>query len=122
MYQIPGEVLRAEKPGVLGMSLYQLFGGMGGLYIASSLVEGHPVLYAVSVGIGIIVARRVRGMYLAQRVWNLLIWHLTNRFEGETVLAPDELYVSRRQAEVRSPEQHMLVVRRPDGAVYTVES
>lgn len=130
MYAMPGEVLQGEKPGPLGLSLYQMFAGMIGFLLASGLnldvlVDNDLLALCIYVLValgGIVLARRSRGLYLIEQVFYVLRFQAMmylEKDEAQGVLDPATLYRGGKQERQRAAAS-TYVVRRPDGATMMV--
>jgi hypothetical protein len=79
----------------------------------------HPVILGVLAVAGIVLARRVRGLYLVERFYHPARWFLLRSIgndQAQEVLDPVDLYrteIARRQAAT-------YVVKTPDGRMMTV--
>jgi hypothetical protein len=120
MYPMPGEVLNGERPGIMGMSMYQVFAGMVGFFIGSNFDASPPVLGVFAV-VCVILARKSRGLYLIENLYHPARWYIlrmTGQDPLQDVLNPDELYVSkveRRQAKTT------YIIQKADGRRLTVQ-
>jgi len=117
MYQVPGKVLHAPKPGLFGVNMIQLIAGVGGFYAASSLFDNLPIS-VVGVLIGLALGWRTRGMYVGQmlfyRVWGMVAVIVSPE---DTLIDPAIYYQTPPSREGRT-----YIVTQPDGQTYTLKT
>ena len=119
MYQMPGEVIHAEQPGFLGLTLYQVAGIIAGFMISDYLGFEKILAKAVFIAAGVLLTRKSKGMYVIQRLYYQAAWFVRAALSDEELLDPSELY----QSESSTRQQdggRIYIVRRPDGRTYTV--
>lgn len=117
MYTMPGEVLQGEKPGVFGLSLYRVFAGLGGAMVGQLLFGNNLLALGICVGVGVLLSRRGKGLYLAQELYYRLVWMVNLKTNAEAlVLDPARLY----RREMARPTGALLI-RQPDGTMITVQ-
>lgn len=121
MYKMPGEVVHAEAPGLLGLTFQQLVGAIGGFLLASWLGLQSFWFAVLFAGIGILITHRVRGLYLAQRIVGWIRWYYRSQTDVSNGLDPAELYRLSRTTTPDTGQQKTYIVRRPDGQTYTIE-
>lgn len=104
MYQMPGEVIKGERPGLLGLNLYQIFGCILGFFVASVLFDSLPLM-AVGVAAGIVLASRRKGLYIIESLYCFAQWLIVERIapvafgkEAEP-LDPAALYAQQQSAQ-----------------------
>lgn len=119
MYRMPSEVLVGERPGLFGLSLRQLMAGLVAVFVTSA-TTGNPVTQGSLALAAVVLARRTRGLYLAESLYYLARWFLVARVLGED----EELVLDPRRLYQGSPRKHRgttYVVRSREGQVMTVE-
>jgi hypothetical protein len=118
MYAMPGEVLKADRPGFLMFSLTQLLAGVGAFFVAPSLGFKGPAIFIVVVLV-VLLVRRVRGLYLAEQAGYWLRALARSIFnEGQSSrLDPLRLY----QIQAAPVESAAYLVKTPDGQIMTVK-
>jgi hypothetical protein len=120
MYQMPGEVLQGERPGLFGLNLYQVVAVLGALFLGSSLFGNNLLGYLASGVVGILLARRTRGLYAFQYLGYIIVWVIGNVTKSQSALLdPAELYAIETRDEQRGK---MYVVRWPSGETVTIQT
>lgn len=116
MYTMPGEVINGEKPGVFGLSLYRVFAGFGGFMVGQLIFGNNFIALAICAGLGIILARKTRGLYLGQEVYYRLYWLFQKRTETALQLDPAQLYQTQKTRTAGA-----IIIRQADGSMITVK-
>jgi hypothetical protein len=118
MYKMPAEVINADRPVIMGLSMLQILGLMGGMVIGDR-IGNSTVIQIIFAALGLGVLRRGKGLYIAENVFYFIYWFVATRFDlDDGLLDPDTLYDSSRNATssatyvVRSPDGSKMVVRR----------
>ncbi len=117
MYTMPGEVLQGEKPGVFGLSLYRVFAGLGGAMVGQLLFGSNLLALAICVGVGVLLSRQSKGLYLAQELYYRLVW-MVNLHTNAAALVLDPATLYQREAPRAAGA---LIIRHPDGSMLTVQ-
>jgi hypothetical protein len=118
MYSMPGEVLNGEKPGLLGLNMYQMFAIVMVLLSGPSLFKGSLVGYVVFVSLAWLLAKRVRGLYVGEYLYYVARWRVRSVLAqyGLAASDPDRLDPKALYGVARDSTQgNMLIVRRPSG-------
>jgi len=125
MYSMPGEVLNGEPPGLFGLNLYQLFAIVGAVTVGSSVVGRNVIGYLVLGALAYFFAKRVKGLYLAEYLYQYARWLVVSLVATQSGgadpndLNPAKLYLTRPR-EVRGS---VYILRRPDsGETVTVRT
>lgn len=119
MYHMPPEVLTGERPGLFGLSLRQLMAALLGVFLGSALAD-NLVFQGVIALTAVLLARRTRGLYVAESLYYLGRWVFVARILGEdeeAALDPERLY----RAAPREHRGTTYIVRSPAGQVITVK-
>jgi len=118
VYQMPTEVLTGERPGLFGLSLRQLMAVLLAVFLSANVAQSFLVQGVFAV-VGIVLAKRTRGLYVMESLYYIARWWLASRVvqdDERTVVDPDRLYKSSRKER----RGRTYVVRSPGGQVLTV--
>ncbi len=118
MYKMPAEVVNADRPVIMGLTMIQILGLMGGMVIGDK-IGNSTIIQIMFAALGLGVLQRGKGLYIAENVFLFIAWFVATRFDLDNgVLDPDVLYDSSRTTSsgatyvVRSPDGSKMVVRR----------
>lgn len=118
MYRMPSEVLTGERPGLFGLSLRQLMAALVAVFLSAAVVERLLVQGGFALA-AVVLARRSRGLYVAESLYYTSRWFILARVLGEherITLDPGRLY----GAAPCHGRSSTYVVRSPEGQVMTV--
>jgi hypothetical protein len=111
MYKMPPEVITAERPVVVGLSMVQILGLMGGMVMGNQIAD-KTLVHVAFAALGLAALRRGKGLYVAENVFYLIQWFVKTRLDlDDGVLDPDALYDTNENVATGTT----YVVRSPDG-------
>lgn len=118
MYKMPAEVINGDRPVIMGLTMLQILGLMGGMVVGSKIANS-TIVQVIFAGLGFAVLQRGKGLYIAENLFLFIRWFAGTRLDlDDAVLDPEALYDSSRTASagttyvVRSADGSKMVVRR----------
>jgi len=98
MYKMPAEVVNADRPVIMGLTMIQILGLMGGMVIGDK-IGNSTIIQIMFAALGLGVLQRGKGLYIAENVFLFL-------YDSSRTTSSGATYV------VRSPDGSKMVVRR----------